>query len=111
MRNLTCECEPSNESGAARVEREVHKNNSRAKKSNGIVLTPLPSVVRPLFVRRPSFVRPCGTKAFRHKFFLISPPILRALKKGDKKFSKMKTGERKLRTYVKQLRSVEKSNA
>lgn len=54
MRRLSCECEPFNDSGAPRAEREGHKNNSIAKKSNGIVLTPLPSVVRPLPVRGPS---------------------------------------------------------
>ena len=80
IRNLSCECEPFSDSGAPRAEREGHENNSIAKNSNGIVLTPPPPFVRPLSVR-PS-VCPCGTKAFRDKFFLISPPILRAWKKG-----------------------------
>ena len=70
MRNLSCECEPFNDSGAPRVEREGHKNNSIAKKSNGNVQTPLQPFVRPLPAHRPSVVCPSVRVSVRHQ----SPP-------------------------------------
>ena len=91
IRNLSCECEPFSVSGAPRAEHEGHENNSIAKNSNGIVLTPF---VRPLPVHRPSVVcpsvRPCvraATKPSGTNSFLYRRRFYELGKKGDKKFS------------------------